>query len=829
MMKGMIPLMIAGVLLLHCQRDGDRKIKLSENGESGLGRSKEATIQVAAARKRSIAVLRLTNSTGDRSLNWLQNGIMEMIGTDLAQSRQFYLIPNTLIVPALQQAGWDEQHIPTPEDAQQVARQLRSFAFLIGYYYQNGDTLFVETELRRTEDATLLGSQKAAGHRLDNVFTMVDQLTRKLKNDLQLSLRQSDNNDTDREYKPTQSLEAYRAYLEGRALVDKFYAQQALPLFEKALALDSSFAAVYYPLANIYLGLNQRDRAQELIHKGLRHAEKASLRDRLNLQAMQAMINQDLTAAMTHYQQVCDLYPESADAFLNLGVYYFALGRYREAVENFEITIKLDSGHKMAYNMLGYSYAALYKVDMAKKALTKYAELAADEANPYDSLGDVLFRFGLINDAIDAYQHALKIDPSFSASAINQVSAQLALGEFDRAESLAKKILAGAIAPDVKVSAINALAQVYISERRLPEALETFQKILIISPDNRNALATLVRYDDDRIRREARLETWRRQIRTMTDQQLATNSDLIFGFVGLCLRYDYRLSGADSLLIWYANQSSNPFLGTIIGAFRQILLMAAGGNTFPGLYNSSDKEQRQVLANMPSIAWEPFWRYFFRTILRSGSDPAIIQQMVRAQRDLARSVGNLPFDMQFSSAVALLETLQGKSALAEEEYRMMGIPKEKDWQFSGPFPAQGGFLKDYTPEKKQDAEEGWFDAFDGIPDGYIDFTQIFSPEMNFTGYARLTVHSQKPQSALIRLGNNRPFKIWVNGELLLTYYEYTTARMDNSVYFTKLHAGSNQIMIKLNSLWGDAGFYLRLTDKKGYGLPDITFGEPALL
>src|SRR4030067_3876092 len=108
-------------LFFGCQSDKDRKIRLAQMGSEGLMQDQVATIQFAAARKKTIAVMNFANKTGEANLDWLQQGIAEMLVTDLAQSRHLNLLPSEKISEAFHKLGIDERRAHEPEIGLQAA------------------------------------------------------------------------------------------------------------------------------------------------------------------------------------------------------------------------------------------------------------------------------------------------------------------------------------------------------------------------------------------------------------------------------------------------------------------------------------------------------------------------------------------------------------------------------------------------------------------------------------------------------------------------------------------------------------------------------------
>src|SRR4030067_3356805 len=78
--------------------------------------------------------------------------------------------------------------------------------------------------------------------------------------------------------------------------------------------------------------------------------------------------------------------------------------------------------------MLGYVFADLGEFERSLEALNKYIALTPGEANPWDPLGLVQMRAGKVEEAIAAYQEAIKIRPDFDSANIG-ISYLRAFGE----------------------------------------------------------------------------------------------------------------------------------------------------------------------------------------------------------------------------------------------------------------------------------------------------------------------------------------------------------------------------------------------------------------
>jgi len=153
----------------------------------------------------------------------------------------------------------------------------------------------------------------------------------------------------------------------------------------------------------------------------------------------------------------------------------------------------------------------------------------------------------------------------------------------------------------------------------------------------------------------------------------------------------------------------------------------------------------------------------------------------------------------------------------------------------GPFDNKNGFNKEFPPEKEIKLDkfyEGksqsitWQRANDGFHDGYIDLQKTLKQYNWSVGYGLINVSSPEKKDIQIRVGTNDGAKIWLNDELVWKFNIGRDASFDDDIVNVSLQRGLNKILIKVCnriSLWG---FYFRLTDKEGNGLPDIHFVSP---
>jgi len=102
-------------------------------------------------------------------------------------------------------------------------------------------------------------------------------------------------------------------------------------------------------------------------------------------------------------------------------------------------------------------------------------------------------------------------------------------------------------------------------------------------------------------------------------------------------------------------------------------------------------------------------------------------------------------------------------------------------------------------------------------DGLVDFEKILGKLDYSTAYAMSHINSEREQSVRFYLGSDDGARVWVNGEPLfrVTTRGRPLIRGQNR-FVAKLHAGMNNILVKVEDGTGDWGFVLQAFDEHGY-------------
>jgi tetratricopeptide (TPR) repeat protein len=123
-------------------------------------------------------------------------------------------------------------------------------------------------------------------------------------------------------------------------------------------------------------------------------------------------------------------YPNDPEAYQLRCERLMKKGKTEEVVQEFQELIKANPNYAIAYNYLGYYAARAGDFAKAEDYLKRYRFLAPEQANPYDSLGEIYIHFGRYDEAEQSFKKALSIKPDFWPSVAHLGTLEVARGNY---------------------------------------------------------------------------------------------------------------------------------------------------------------------------------------------------------------------------------------------------------------------------------------------------------------------------------------------------------------------------------------------------------------
>ncbi|NMF99880.1 tetratricopeptide repeat protein [Aromatoleum toluolicum] len=195
----------------------------------------------------------------------------------------------------------------------------------------------------------------------------------------------------------------------------------------------------------------------------------------------------DLAAAEADYQKFIRLEAGDYRGPFALGSLYAASGRYDDAARWLDLADRLNPRSALPARELANVYFATGRPDATIRALelTRARDAAMADAPYFTLLGAAHGRLGRFDQAIDAFDRALQIDPALGGARLNRGFAHLRSGNPREALSDFDAVIAQS--PDI-ARAHYGRAEALTQLGRHREALEAGQRSLVLDPtDERTA------------------------------------------------------------------------------------------------------------------------------------------------------------------------------------------------------------------------------------------------------------------------------------------------------------------------------------------------------
>jgi protein O-mannosyl-transferase len=178
------------------------------------------------------------------------------------------------------------------------------------------------------------------------------------------------------------------------------------------------------------------------------------------------------------YFRRAETHPIDIAPFNNLGVVFAQLGRWDEAIDQYQQALAMQPDDPAACVNLGAAFLQQGRFDEAI-ACFRRAEKHPIDAAPFNNLGVLFARLGRWDEAVDQYQQALAIQPNDMAAHVNLGLALLQRRSLDEAKQHFR--LALEIDP-AGLEARCGLAHLLLLEDRPDEARIEFEQAVAIHP-----------------------------------------------------------------------------------------------------------------------------------------------------------------------------------------------------------------------------------------------------------------------------------------------------------------------------------------------------------
>jgi serine/threonine protein kinase/tetratricopeptide (TPR) repeat protein len=353
--------------------------------------------------KKSIAVMYFDNHSGEPDLEKI---LVHMLTTNLARYDDLNVVSSQRLFDILSNIGKLDTQIIDRNVATEVAQRAGVETMMLGGIIQLGDNIRITSQLIDVQTGRVIASLQANGAKIEDVFSMVDDLTEQAGVGMVVSTIEVGN----RPYKiadvTTHSYEAYKQYAKGVEATWHWNRAIAMKHFRRALEIDSTFVMARRNLtirqysAGIRSPITDLTEARKSFELIKANVSKISKQEQLAVEAVVALFNRDFLKAESLYANLFRNYPKDRIGAIGSTMMSDILGMHDQAIRVGEEALEFDPAFARMYDQLSYSYSKIGEHEKAISANKKYRSLHPDDGDPYDSAVDIYIQAGKLSDAM---------------------------------------------------------------------------------------------------------------------------------------------------------------------------------------------------------------------------------------------------------------------------------------------------------------------------------------------------------------------------------------------------------------------------------------------
>ncbi len=303
----------------------------------------------------------------------LATAVTEAFRVDFAQSRLVALASSDRVWQALRLMGRPDTVRLNLALGREVAVREGLKAVLSGEVSRLGDGYMISAQVVGADSGQVLAAHRETAASARDIIPAVDRLSRKLRRHIGESLR-GVRTAPALEAVTTSSLEALRQYSLGSRLSGVGRADEALPLYEKAVQLDTAFATAWRAMAIQLWNLGREPGRQvEAVSRAY------ALRDRLTEKERYATEAQyfewaldDRAKSRAAWRALLAIDPENSGALTNLGLFAWNEDDYPEAAQLAARAIRADPNYLAPYTNLVDAQVTMGQFAAAETTLVRW-------------------------------------------------------------------------------------------------------------------------------------------------------------------------------------------------------------------------------------------------------------------------------------------------------------------------------------------------------------------------------------------------------------------------------------------------------------------------
>jgi eukaryotic-like serine/threonine-protein kinase len=354
-------------------------------------------------RIQKLAVLPLTNLSGDIQQEFIADGLTEGLITDLMRLRGVSVISRTSVMQ------YKMMRKPAPE----VAQELNVDAVVEASFTREGDRIIITAGLVSGRDGRSIWRNTYVGM-ADSLFALQRQVSSAVAREIGARLALAAD-------QPAIKSESVELYLRGASYAAQWRLEEALASLQRAVEVDPVNAQAYAALARAHYFRAQFGEVAPLeAFSQMRRAAAAAIAQDAELgeaYGLMALVNThfdyDWSGAEENFIRALQLSPSNAQVHHDYAHFLLAMGRGAESVEASRRAVALDPTNSMLMSCLGWHSLFDNRFD---ESLRHAGEAQRMMPSFWAQVvqGWALTGLGDTEAALDAMRDAVELDPELA-------------------------------------------------------------------------------------------------------------------------------------------------------------------------------------------------------------------------------------------------------------------------------------------------------------------------------------------------------------------------------------------------------------------------------
>ena len=388
----------------------------------------------------SVAVLYFDNLSGDAELEWLRKGLTDMLVTDLSQSPDLRVLSTDRLYQILSDMKKLDERSTSFETVRAVAEEAGADTVILGSYAKLGDTIRISYKIQEASTGEILKAQSADASAQEELFARVDELSREIRQSLELPEQPTAVADRDLTDVSTSSVEAYRYFVEAEELHYQFKEEEALVLYTKAVEADPTFAMALAKISTTTNNLGREGESLAYAERAMEHLDRLTEPERAYVEGRYyGRTLETIGKAIETYEYTLANYPHITSLSNNLGILYSSVGLLDEAIATLEQGIRYGDTFPGSHSTLAEVYFARGDVDRAHQVVDEYLSRFPESFPLFGTRSEFYAQEGRLGEAVEALEEGESLRPGYFGWLFGRYSLAILQEDWRAAEQAANR------------------------------------------------------------------------------------------------------------------------------------------------------------------------------------------------------------------------------------------------------------------------------------------------------------------------------------------------------------------------------------------------------